>query len=555
MSVVGTQRRGRKGIGSSRAGLWWHGAVAAEAAGGGGALRLRLLGFDRRHSQRHWCELPTPLSSSLDLVQHPSSSPVYSCIYHPGDVFEQSSPIRNPRTSELRPHQPTRPRRTFSTPTRHRAHPPASPSPLTSPDLSTSPLAPALLITPPAARPRDPRVPPPLPPRPVGHSTQSLAPPFVQAFPTQTHTAPIPHVPTQNATVPMSDLFFSGDRSKKIELSAANFLKRLNILYRDQSAADKWFVALKNTVPAPAATTDWAAFSTAFIARFKGADPVLKPRGQLEADLARMRIGGELAKGTITVRDRQVYALADFIERLDDAITEAGAMTKDVGLWDFHNALPAVLQDGVGARTADWAAMVTALKAIPQTKIDAAVASFKDREADRLRVDQLEKRFGAMQAVVDASSAVANEASKGRRNKGAGANGEPIPVATNEQKDQLRKVLTDCVGRRHPNTPAGLAAYAEDIRTWNRKYGAIARAALQLEFTGTRSLPASSPPAPTNGDPRARGTWLGRTSLVAPVPVQLVVVEPVVVLGPWYEDDQAEAAGGGEQDFVEGLQQ
>ncbi|KAJ6613378.1 hypothetical protein B0H10DRAFT_2222290 [Mycena sp. CBHHK59/15] len=155
------------------------------------ALRLRLLGFDRGHSQRHWCELPTPLSSSLDLVQHP-----------------EQFPVQNPRTALT---------------------PPASPSPLTSPDLSTSPLAPALLITPPAARPRDPRVPPPLPPRPVGHSTQSLAPPFVQAFPTQTHTAPIPHVPTQNATVPMSDLFFSGDRSKKIELSAANFLKRLNI--------------------------------------------------------------------------------------------------------------------------------------------------------------------------------------------------------------------------------------------------------------------------------------------------------------------------------------
>ncbi|KAJ6596757.1 hypothetical protein B0H10DRAFT_2232200 [Mycena sp. CBHHK59/15] len=353
------------------------------------------------------------------------------------------------------------------------AHTPLS-SPLTSPEqLDPEPLAPALLITPPPAASREPRVPPPLPPRPAGHATNSLVPLFQQAFPMPTCPVPTIIIPAQIASVAMSDLFFSGDRNKKNELTTANFLKHLNILYRsspamtdtqkftdvadrfeDQSAADKWFTGLKNTVPAPVTSTDWAAFSTVFIARFKAM--------------------GELAKGTVMVHDHQVYTLVDFIERLDNAITEAGATSKDIGLWDFHNMLPAVLQDGLGARSVDWVTMVMALKAILQTKIDAAVASFKDHEADRLCVDQLEKRFGAMQvapqgargaaavhtapsahAVIDTSSAIVNEVTKGRRNKGTGANGEPIPLATNEQRDQLRKVLTDCVGCRHPNTPAG----------------------------------------------------------------------------------------------------
>ncbi|KAJ6605969.1 hypothetical protein B0H10DRAFT_1956962 [Mycena sp. CBHHK59/15] len=48
--------------------------------------------------------------------------------------------------------------------------------------------------------------------------------------------------------------------------------------FEDQSAADKWLIGLKNTIPMPVATTDWATFCAAFVARFKGADPVLKPR-------------------------------------------------------------------------------------------------------------------------------------------------------------------------------------------------------------------------------------------------------------------------------------
>ncbi|KAJ6613209.1 hypothetical protein B0H10DRAFT_2222399 [Mycena sp. CBHHK59/15] len=368
----------------------------------------------------------------------------------------------------------------------------------------------------------------------------------------------------------MSDLYFSGNHSNKNELSEANFLKHLNILYRnslamteaqkftdvtnrfeDQSATDKWFLGLKNTIPVPIATMDWAAFCVAFITRFKGADPMLKLRGQLEADLARMRISmGELPKGTVVVRDHQVYALADFVEHLDDAIMEAGATVKDVGLWDFHNVLPAVLQEGIGVHTADWAAMVTVLKAIPQTKIDAAVASYKDREAECVHVDHLEKCFRVMQVSSQGTCGASAVQS---------APSAPAVVDTDAAtKDQLCKVLTECISRCHPNTPAGLTTYADDIRTWNRKFSHIARAALQLKITGYPLMPSVQSPCtnecwtcevtmmPAHMKPAGcgrpvlppletaihalGGTWLGRTSLVVPVPVQLITVEPVPVV-------------------------
>ncbi|KAJ7439900.1 hypothetical protein B0H11DRAFT_554006 [Mycena galericulata] len=410
---------------------------------------------------------------------------------------------------------------------------------------------------------------------------------------------------------------FTGDRNKKDELSAANFIRRLNILFRaqattadkdklaevadrfeDESPADKWFTALVADPANPAAASNWDAFCVAFKDRFKGAAAILKPQGQLEAELSRMRIGMDaLAGGVVVVRDKEVYVVADFADRVRDAVTEAGAGGKNVGLWDFYEHLPAVLQEGVGgAVPATWNAMTTALSNIPQTKIDTAAARYREQKA-------LEQRFGDLQRHVEnlrisppttrsapaaaptptnAHATVAPTpaaATPGAQNAGAPAQ---RPRPTDAQKEQLRSVLRECVRRTNPDTVEGRAQYARDIASWTQRYGRIARADLQLEVMGYPLSPgipapctgecwrcgiATNPPHQKNaaGCGRAAlpalenalralgGSWLGRTNLQPPAPVNIVEVDAV----PWYEglnhpQVQAEDAGA---DFPEGLQQ
>ncbi|KAJ6545877.1 hypothetical protein DFH09DRAFT_1508801 [Mycena vulgaris] len=479
--------------------------------------------------------------------------------------------------------------------------PPPTGSPLTpssspsSPLLGHTRLAAALLITPPATTSTAPRVPPPLPPRSQRPPLGSQAPPLNRVFPDPVPSTP-QSLPTrahkQNTAM---DLRFSGDRDKQ-ELSAANFIKQLNILYRtngtteplkfidvadrfeDQSPADKWYTALKNATPQPAAATDWDAFRVAFVARFKGADPVLKPRAQLEADLSRMRIGiGALAAGTVEVRGRQVYVLADFVERLGDAIVEADASAKDVGLWDFHAALPPVLQDAVGAMPANWAAMVTALGAVPQTKVALAVADYKEKKASKEQVESLAKRVGAL-SITPGASRITPPSSAAAELAAAAA----VVAAPAAPKGRRTAVVATAEMKEHPNTAAGLAAYEDDCRRWFAKFGTIARQQLKLEITGYPLKPgvpspctnecwrcgyATTPNHDKTNEGCGRqelplletalrslgGTWLGRTNLQAAVPVQHVAVEPVVVMGPWWGADAAVQSE--QEDFGEGLQQ
>ncbi|KAJ6552191.1 hypothetical protein DFH09DRAFT_1319247 [Mycena vulgaris] len=380
----------------------------------------------------------------------------------------------------------------------------------------------------------------------------------IQALPSSTA-----NYKDNNSITELLDLHFSGHREKD-EPSAANFIKKLNILYRtnntseaerfidvgdrfeDQSPADKWYTGLKATVPAPASITSWDAFRVAFTARFKGADPVLKPQAQLEAEVSRMRISiAALAVGTVEVRGHQVHVLSDFVERLRDPITEAGAASKDVELWDFHAALPPVLQDAVGAMPASWSNMVTALSAVPATKIALVVVDYKERKAAKDQLDSLSKQFGAMRVRANPTSA-----------------SSPSPVTeTSVTVEQLRKVLVECIARRHPNTVVGLAAYAADIRTWDAKFGGIARNLLKLELTEyplTPGIPAlctnkcwrcghaTTPPHEKTPEGCGRpelpalqtairslgGTWLGRTNLQPATAVYHVAVKPVAVMGP-----------------------
>ncbi|KAJ6576671.1 hypothetical protein DFH09DRAFT_1078234 [Mycena vulgaris] len=400
--------------------------------------------------------------------------------------------------------------------------PPGSPlTPLSSPSPTSLPLdfrrlGPAFLITPPSTAGAAPRVPPPLPPRPVRRLS---FPPSVPL--TRVPLAPTPLVIPPQKPVAAMDLQFSG-KHDKVELSAANFMKKLNMLHRtnktpeaekfidvadrfeEDSPAEKWFNNLQATVPTPAAASDWAAFQTAFKARFKGAPPVLKPVAQLEDELSRMRITlGALAAGTVEVRGRQVYVLADFVERLTDAVIAVNTLTSAVGLWGFHAALLHVLQSAVGVMPANWLAMTTALGAIPQSVIALAIADYKEKRSTKADVKDLKKVFSSParceqhRPLPQPITAVATTALKGVGCKGG---------ATAEQKEQLRKVLEACIARRHPNTPTGLAEYAADIRTWDRKFGSIARTQLRLELTGYPLIPGVADPCmgagPAGSGPR-----------------------------------------------------
>lgn len=405
---------------------------------------------------------------------------------------------------------------------------------------------------------------------------------------------------------------FTGERNKKDEISAANFVKRLNTQFRtngtiadkdkfieiadrfeDESPADKWYQALKADPSTPAAATDWGAFCTAFKDRFKGASPILKPQGQLEAELSRMRIGmDELAKGVVVVRDREVYVIADFMDRLRDAVTEAAAGSKAVGLWDFYEQLPGVLQEGLGGVIpASWDAMTAGLVRIPQSKLDAATALHQEQK-------KMEDRFGDLQRRLEQSLRItpappprstpttqpASQTATGtpapappaQQNSGAPAQ---RPRPTDAQKEQLRVVLRECVRRVNPDTVEGRAQYARDIASWTQRYGQIARADLHLETTGYPLTPGiaapcsgecwrcgvgTSPPHAKNAAGCARpalpsletairalgGSWLGRTDLQPPTPIHHVEVE-----GPWYEGVNHPQMEGDQAGFAGGLQQ
>ncbi|KAJ6458085.1 hypothetical protein DFH09DRAFT_1349420 [Mycena vulgaris] len=409
--------------------------------------------------------------------------------------------------------------------------------------------------------------------------------------------APTPLVVPPQKPVAAMDLQFSGEHDK-VELSAANFMKKLNMLHRtnktpeaekfidvadrfeEDSPAEKWFNNLQATVPTPAAASDWAAVQTAFKARFKGAPPVLKPVAQLE---------DELSPGTVEVRGRQVYVLADFVERLTDAVVAVNTLTSAVGLWGFHAALPHVLQSAVGVMPANWLAMTTVLGAIPQSVIALAIADYKEKRSTKADVEDLKKVFSSLRVASSAArspnpssaplSPTVETAVATTALKGVGCKGE----ATAEQKEQLRKVLKACIARRHPNTPTGLAEYTADIRTWDRKFGSIARTQLRLELTGYPLTPGVADPCTgecwacgvgttplhektPEGCKKAAlpaletairllgGMWLGHTNLKATAAaVNHVVVDPAVVMGLWFDGEREEARG--EEDFVEGLQE
>ncbi|KAJ7115587.1 hypothetical protein C8R43DRAFT_1138044 [Mycena crocata] len=403
-------------------------------------------------------------------------------------------------------------------------------------------------ITPPQRS--TPRAPPPILPKSAARhpaiGTQAPLPiPKSKLTPA---SIPLPSSPPRRF---MADSFvqFTGDRRIPNEPAAADVVKRLcaefahnpgmtdaekieiaGTRFRWNSPADRWYEELIARNPKPKEATVWTAFASAFKTRFKGTSAVVKPRGQLEAELSGMRITmAELSKGTIIVGSAEVHVLVDFVERVREAITESEAGRKDIGLWGFYTALPLFLKDAVGGLLPPtWEDMANMLSNVPQGKVDLATEQYRQREERHpLRRFHFHHRDPSL---VHIDPAAANNGAK----------------ATAAQKEGLERVLRSCVSRMHPDTAQGRAGHRTDLATWQKKFGKLTRDELELETEGG-CAPHPELPAHERSLRALGQTWLGKVDLRTVAPVN------VVAAGPWYDDEQTENAG--EAGFAEGLQQ
>ncbi|KAJ7171609.1 hypothetical protein C8R43DRAFT_1145790 [Mycena crocata] len=447
-----------------------------------------------------------------------------------------------------------------------------------------------------------PRAPPPILPKSAArHPAIGTQAPLPIPKPKLTPASiPLPSSPPRRF---MADSFvqFTGDRRIPNEPAAADVVKRLcaefahnpgmtdaekieiaGTRFRWNSPADRWYEELIARNPKPKEATVWTAFASAFKARFKGTSAVVKPRGQLEAELSGMRITmAELSKGTIIVGSAEVHVLVDFVERVREAIAESEAGRKDVGLWGFYTALPLFLKDAVGGLLPPtWEDMANMLSNVPQGKVDLATEQYRAQTEAADGIKGIERTLERLQvsaknATRSAASTSTTATPPSRTSAPAAANNGA--KATAAQKEGLERVLRSCVSRMHPDTAQGRAAHRADLATWQKKFGKLTRDELELEVRGFPLTPGTdlpctdacfrcgfttpAPHAKTEGgcaphpelpaherSLRALGqTWLGKVDLRTVAPVN------VVAAGPWYDDEQTENAG--EAGFAEGLQQ
>ncbi|KAJ6572837.1 hypothetical protein DFH09DRAFT_1362366 [Mycena vulgaris] len=385
-------------------------------------------------------------------------------------------------------------------------------------------------------------------------------------------------------------LGFRGGTAKDAEK-----LEEVGDRFRHGSPADIWFRA--------STFTTWAAFTRAFEERFAGMPPIVKPRAQLLAELAGMRITIEnLAADYVLVGGEKISPMLEFRSRLREAVLDASAGSASEGVWSFHAALPVFVRVAVGAVPADWDAMLAALAAVPQTAVDMEVeqhkravafdaksAAFEKSMSEMTRVMQNVRLAAASQqqaprttATTSAPATNQNASAANQTVAGGGGGGgglrlrrDPIPVGTDEQRERLRKIMTDGNATQALSNPTGLALYATQIADWNRANGHIAPESLAIWSTGYPLSPGTAkpcsgecwkcgvcsyPPHKTCPAPlipvlerkyRAYcGTWFGR--LHTPV-TTMNYVDTVEIEGvPWVQGGGAEN-GGGPEGFGQGL--
>ncbi|KAJ7036656.1 hypothetical protein C8F04DRAFT_953848 [Mycena alexandri] len=363
---------------------------------------------------------------------------------------------------------------------------------------------------------------------------------------------------------------FSGDRlDPEKKLSAEGFMKKCALYFRDRgitdigrqlldvgdhldhgSPADRWFKAIPDTDPKKA---DWLSFKNAFETRFQVAAPPPKPRAQLQAVLAGMRIGvEELMKGTVVVNGTRVPVLRDFAARVNDAVTEANAGAEQgASLWLFYEALEPWLRVAVGAIPATWDHMVMALNDVPAHVVEAAVTAHKEKIRVDAKMDDVLRKLAAMRVVnapggyqsgtVGSGAAVGAAqgpvAPRGAAPGGGGTGGAAAGggrgevgvvggfgrrVPTEAEKAALRVVMAGTVARRAAATPDGQLQYTAQCAEWTARNGNIPAATLDVAVTGYPLTPGTAEPASgecwTCGyreSPVHRGDCRGHTELPA----------------------------------------
>ncbi|KAJ6518433.1 hypothetical protein DFH09DRAFT_1428013 [Mycena vulgaris] len=264
--------------------------------------------------------------------------------------------------------------------------------------------------------------------------------------------------------------------------------------FQHRSPADIWFRA--------STFTTWAAFTRAFEERFAGMAPIVKPRAQLLAELAGMRITIEnLATDHVLVGGEKISPMLEFRSRLREVVLDASAGSASEGVWSSHTALPMFVRVAVGAVPAEWDAMLAALAAVPQTAVDMEVeqhqravafdaksAAFEKSMSEMTRVMQNVRLAAASQQqaprtttktsapATNQNASAANQTATGGGGGGGGLwlRKDPIPVGTDEQRERLRKIMTDGNATQALSNPTGLALYATQIADWNRANGHIA---------------------------------------------------------------------------------
>ncbi|KAJ6459057.1 hypothetical protein C8R45DRAFT_1109758 [Mycena sanguinolenta] len=341
--------------------------------------------------------------------------------------------------------------------------------------------------------------------------------------------------------------------------------------FRYNSPADTWFRGANHAT--------WAAFTTAFEARFASIAPVSRPREQKLAELAGMRrdVGGMGAE-YVMVGGERVAPMAAFRARVNEAVIDAAAETSSEGVWAFWTALPAMFQMTRTTTPANWNEVLTALAAIPQVTILAAATEYNRAAAVDAHINRLDRAFSGLRVTPPAkiptpvqnnppqtqNAGAAQGNTQTPNNGGGGARRGPrgpVPAGTDEQRARLMQIMTTGNSQQPPNTPEGRARHAEQVAAWHARNGQHPPDTVSLWSTGFpispgTALPCSGEcwtcgmvvPSPSAHRPctvtslpvlerkyRALcGNWFGK--LNPPPVVNRVEVEEVEGT-PWYEDE------------------
>ncbi|KAJ7240552.1 hypothetical protein C8J57DRAFT_1245349 [Mycena rebaudengoi] len=214
----------------------------------------------------------------------------------------------------------------------------------------------------------------------------------------------------------------------------------------------------------------------------------------------------ELAAGPVSVGDKKVSAMEDFVDRLKDAIKESGAGAGIAGLWQFYEALPPFIQEG----RVDIAVRAHVKEKASAEAIVAAERAHQQRTAAaERRVDDLQRKLAAIELgvsrVAPAAPAPAGRALAAAQRRARLRPPPPpplrqppraaAPASRPEPTCRRRACWRRCAGRCSvaTRTPPQASSFTE--RTWRdgrRRTGTSMARSYSCGPGATLSRPASS---------------------------------------------------------------